>query len=94
MIVGLSLETAEQLSGFRNLYLTTDFGYLDLLGSVAGIGLYEDVLRQSEDIDLFGFTCKVLKIDALIKAKEKMNRPKDLETVKQLKVIKSQSDVS
>ncbi len=83
-------ESAKQLSSFRNLYLTTDFGYLDLLGSVAGIGSYEDVIKESEPIELFDFSCQVLKIDALIRAKEEMKRPKDLETVKQLKVIKSQ----
>ncbi len=81
--------SAEKLSKLKNLYLVTDFGSLDFLGQVAGLGSYKDLLPQTIEIELFDRKCKVLDIDALIKAKQQMNRPKDKETIVQLEAIKS-----
>ncbi|MFH1873977.1 MAG: hypothetical protein ABH859_02185 [Pseudomonadota bacterium] len=80
--------SAEKLSKLKNLYLTTDFGSLDLLEQVAGLGPYQNLLPQIIEIELFDHKCKVLNIDALIKAKQQMNRPKDKETIVQLEAIK------
>lgn len=85
----LPLELTDDLcQRLKNLYLTTDLGILDCLGEVAGIGDFDAVLRQSE-LKSFPFgTCFVLKIDALIQAKQAVGRPHDLVAVAQLQAIK------
>lgn len=75
-------------SNYNNLYLITDFGPVDLLGEVSGIGPFEEVAKHAIEIELFGERCRVLNIDALIRSKREMKRPKDKETIIQLKAIK------
>lgn len=81
-------ETPESLARFKNLYLLTDLGIIDLLGEVSNLGKYDDILSHTIEVDLFGYKCKVLDIDTLILSKKEMNRPKDKETIIQLKAIK------
>jgi len=76
------------LAGYKNLYLLTDVGSVDLLGELPKIGNYETLLKHTIEIDLFGNPCRVLNIDTLIKAKRAMDRPKDKETIVQLNAIK------
>jgi predicted nucleotidyltransferase len=75
----------------KNLYLDTDWGQIDCLSEVLGLGNFEQVKQQSESIELDGKTCRILRIDALIIAKRAMGRPKDIETIKQLEVIQRES---
>lgn len=81
-------ETVESLTKFKNLYLSTDFGPIDLLGHVSGLGSYSDLKNHFIEVELFGKKCKVLDIDALISSKREMGRPKDKETIIQLEAIK------
>ncbi len=74
--------------GFKNLYLDTDWGQLDCLGTIAGLGDYQAVKEQSELLELGSGLCRVLSLDGLIKAKEAMGRPRDEECVRQLKAIR------
>jgi|ERR1700722_2629888 hypothetical protein len=85
----LPLELTDELCRrLKNLYLTTDLGILDCLSEVAGIGDFDAVIRESE-LKHFPFgSCYVLKIDALIQAKQTVGRPHDLITVSQLLAIK------
>ena len=80
--------TAEKCTGLQNIYLTTDLGQLDCLGSIKGVGDYEEVLKHSIEIELDIGKCRVLTINALIKAKKAMGRPRDKEAVLQLNAIK------
>lgn len=82
------VESVEELSSFRNLYLETDLGYLDTLSEVKSIGGYEDVFANSVEVKLFGISCRILDIEALIKVKKDMGRTKDKESVIQLKAIR------
>jgi hypothetical protein len=75
----------------KNLYLDTDWGVLDCLGAVTGIGDYDDVLANSEEIELDSGSCRVLTLDALISAKQAMDRPRDRETVLQLQAIRERA---
>lgn len=75
------------LSKFRNLYLITDCGPVDLLSEVSGIGPFDRVRESAIEIELFGKRCRVLDIDALIQSKQEMKRPKDKEVILQLKAI-------
>jgi predicted nucleotidyltransferase len=80
--------TAENASQFRNLYLDTDLGYLDCLSEIQGLGGYDEVAKASQTIEIDGLPLRVLTIDALIAAKEAMNRPRDREAIRQLRAIK------
>jgi len=70
-----------------NFTLTTDLGELDLLGEVSGGGRYEDLLADSETLDLFGVSCRCLGLDALIRVKRAAGRPKDFEAVAELEAL-------
>lgn len=80
--------TPDTCAGLRNVYVDTDWGQLDCLGEVLGVGSYEEVLAQSVEVPLPAGPCRILGIDALIKAKEAMKRPRDREAVLQLRAIR------
>ncbi len=73
---------------FKNLYLDTDLGHLDCLSEIQGLGGYERVKRASVSIEVEGRHFHVLSLDALITAKEALNRPRDREAVRQLKALR------
>jgi len=75
-------------AALRNLYLKTDLGVVDCVSEVAGIGDFETVLGQSVTIELPFGACRILDLDALIRAKQTMNRDHDRIAVKQLNQIK------
>lgn len=80
-------EQAEQ-GGLNNLYLSTDWGQLDCLGEIKGIGGYAECFARSEALDLDGCEIRVLTLDALIEAKRAMGRPRDLHAVLELEAIR------
>jgi hypothetical protein len=83
--------TPEQCASLKNLYLKTDLGVVDCLGEVLGIGSFETVLKHSVEVELPYGNCRIIDIEALIRAKEAMNRDHDRITVKHLKeIIKQQ----
>lgn len=83
------LELTEEICGqFKNLYLDTDIGQLDCLSFIDGLGDYEKVKQASELIRVEDVQLRVLNLDALIKAKKAMNRPRDKEAILQLEAIK------
>lgn len=84
--------TEENCKSLKNLYLETDWGQLDCLGEILGLGNYEEVKRLSQTLELDGSEFRILRIDALITAKKAMGRPKDIETIKQLEVIMKEVD--
>ena len=81
-------ETAGKLASLKNLYLTTDVGYLDFLGSIAGIGSFAEVSRHTISVSIFGIDCNVLDVDSLIKSKKSMGRNKDKQVVLELMALK------
>lgn len=78
--------------GLKNLYLKTDLGVIDCLGEVLGVGNYTAVKRQSVIIEMEFGKCRVLGLDALIKAKRAMNRPRDRQALVQLEAIRKQQN--
>lgn len=83
------LELTEQTCGqFKNLYIDTDIGRLDCLSFIDGIGGYSQAKRESELIEVEEMKVRVLSLNALIKSKKSMNRPRDKEAVLQLEAIK------
>jgi hypothetical protein len=49
---------------------------------------YQDVVAQSVPVDPAGGVCRILSIDALIRAKEAMGRPRDVEAALPLRAIR------
>lgn len=72
----------------RNLYLRTDFGPVDVLSSILGVGDFDSVRAASIQVELFGRSCRVISLDDLIRAKEALGRDKDLLAVKELRAIR------
>jgi len=83
------LKFPEDTANINNFYINTDMGQVDFLNSVTGIGDYEALSKNAIDVPLFGRKCKVISLDDLITAKKQLNRPHDIETVKQLEWIKN-----
>jgi hypothetical protein len=84
--------TPQTCSDLKNLYLDTDLGQLDCLGTITGVGDFEQAKARSVEITLPTGPCRVLSLDALIAAKAAMGRTRDREVVKQLKAIKARQD--
>lgn len=75
-------------TALNHLYLSTDWGALDFLGSITGIGDYARVARDAVEVELFGQTIKAISLDDLITAKEALGRDKDLLAAKELRAIR------
>lgn len=83
-----SLGAAEQFVGYRNLYIVTDEGVLDVLSQVLEVGDYEAAALHAVEMDLGGFRCRVLGLDDLIRCKRALGRPKDLSAANELERVK------
>ena len=73
---------------FKNLYLDTKKGQLDCLSFIDGLGDYNRTKQESELIEVEDMKIWVLSLDALIKSKRALNRPRDKEAILQLESIK------
>jgi hypothetical protein len=81
-------ETFEEPKDFKNIYLLTDLGQLDVLSEIAGIGKYPEVRQRAIEMDLAGTPVWVLDLDTLILAKKAMNTPKDRQVAIELSAIR------
>jgi predicted nucleotidyltransferase len=77
---------------FKNLYLVTDAGPIDLLGEFSGVGDYLEAVKNSEVAELDGKKFRVLTIEALIRAKRAAGRQKDWEAIRQLEALQRARD--
>lgn len=75
------------LKGLKNLYLRTDSIMLDVLGDVAGVGDFAACAKEADWIDFQGLRCRILKLDALIRAKRAAGRNKDLIAIPELEEL-------
>ena len=71
-----------------NFTLTTDLGWIDLLGEIVGGGGYDQLLPHSIEVEAFGVRLKVLDLDTLIRTKRAAGRPKDYEGIAELEVLR------
>lgn len=78
----------------RSLALGSNFtfksaeGDLDLLGWLEPIGDFEAVAKNAERIEHEGVTMRVISLDDLIRIKQHVRRPKDLDMLADLLAIK------
>jgi hypothetical protein len=80
---------AATLRAGLNFTLTTDLGDLDLLGEVTGLGSYDTVKAQAEEIELYQYRVWVLTLAGLIRSKEAAGRPKDLRLLPELQALRA-----
>jgi len=71
----------------KNIYLQTDLGPLDVLGSISGFGDIADIRKNAVCFDLFGRSVLVMSREDLIRSKEALGRPKDLLVAQELRAI-------
>lgn len=77
----------------HNLYLDTDYGPLDCLGVVAGLGDYDQVCHRTVIVEFDFGTVRILDLESLIVAKTVMGRPKDQATIRQLQAIQERRKI-
>ena len=73
-----------------NFTLTTSSGDIDLHGEVTGGGMYDDLLTASEEVPLFGRSCRCATLEALIRMKRAAGRPKDFEALAELEALREE----
>lgn len=73
-----------------NFTLTTNLGWLDLLGEITGGGTFERLCDHAQTVSVFGVDCLVLDLDKLIETKRAAGRPKDLESIAELELLREQ----
>ncbi len=86
--LGLPFSLDEQtVKNGLNFRLTTTLGDLDLFGEMAGVGPYNELLPNSDEVQALGVTFLCVGLDRLIHMKRAARRPKDLEAIAELRVI-------
>ncbi len=86
--------TDELASRLKNLYLQTDWGKLDCLSEVLGIGDYSQVLKSSESRTTAYGELRMLSMEALILAKKAAGRERDQLALRLLRAIKEKTSGS
>jgi|CZKI01.1.fsa_nt_gi hypothetical protein len=71
----------------NNLYLQTDWGIVDILSSVLGLGDFEDLKANAERFEIGGKSCRLISLPELVRAKEAIGSEKDLLAAKELRAI-------
>ena len=79
---------APTISRGLNFTLETTLGDLDLLGEVTGGGQYADLLPHTEEVSLFGSSCRCVTLAKLIDLKRAAGRPKDNEILAELEALR------
>jgi hypothetical protein len=78
----------ETIKAGLNFTLITNLGAIDLLGEIAGGGSYEQLLKSSKPVEVFGLTIRCLGLAKLIETKRAAGRPKDFEAIAELEILK------
>jgi predicted nucleotidyltransferase len=90
---GLPFEwDARTLRGGLNFTLRCDLGNLDLFGEIPGGGHYERLLPHSIEVEVYGLRCRCLDLETLIQVKQAAGRPRDLEAIAELYVIREERE--
>jgi predicted nucleotidyltransferase len=84
----------ETLKRGLNFTLITRLGSIDLLGEVAGGGTYEQLLPHTIVLEISGIPCRCVNLTKLIELKRAAGRPRDLEAIAELEVLRELSEGS
>lgn len=80
----------ETLRAGLNFTLTTSLGDIDLFGEIVGGGDYEQLVDDAVAVQLDGLEFLCLGLQRLIAVKRAAGRPKDLEAIAELEVIRDE----
>ena len=72
----------------------TDAGDLDILGTPSGVGGFDELERNADELDLDGLRVKVAAIDDLIRMKRAAGRRKDLVELEILAALRDEIDAA
>ncbi len=78
---------ASKLYGYKNLYLQTTLGEIDLLSEVDGVGPYSIVKDHAELITLGDTQIPVMSMEDIIQSKGFLGRPKDRQVIAELRLV-------
>jgi hypothetical protein len=78
---------SETIKAGLNFTLTTEIGDVDILGEVAGLGDFDAVKSNADQMNLYGCPVWVLSVSGLIRCKEVAGRPKDLRVLPELHAL-------
>ena len=81
------LTTPPPGESLKNLYLQTDWGVVDILTSISGVGDFAVLKENAEWFEIGGKRCRLISLPDLVRAKEAMGREKDLLAAKELRAI-------
>lgn len=73
--------------GLKNVYLRTDWGVLDCLSEIKGVGDFRAVAQRSLLVELPIGASRILNLEALIESKSALDRPQDKIALIHLKEI-------
>lgn len=71
-----------------NFTFQTDFGDIDLLGELSGVGQFPDVSKEAVLLQIYGIDIRVASLDTLIRSKRAAGRVKDLNALPELEALK------
>lgn len=75
-----------------NFTLITSLGPIDLLGEITGGGTYEQLVPDTVVVTAFGFECRCITLEALIRVKRATGRIKDLEAIAELEALREEGE--
>ena len=78
---------ASQLHGYKNLYLQTTLGEIDLLSEVDGVGPYSIVKDHADLVNIGDLQVPVMSIEDIIQSKGFLGRPKDRQVIAELRLV-------
>ncbi len=79
---------ARTLKAGLNFTFSTDVGDIDLIGELSGIGYYDEVIKLSEETEIYNQKYYVLTLEGLIQNKKAVARKKDLELLTELEALR------
>ena len=79
---------ARSLKSGLNFTLESAAGDIDLLGEVTGIGGYEQVSADAEEIELYGARVRIMSLATLEVSKRAAGRAKDLADLEAIRELK------
>jgi predicted nucleotidyltransferase len=85
------LDTPEPGTPLGNLYLQTDLGPIDFLGSITGVGDFQQVRANAIEVELFAHRVRVIAMADLIRSKRALGREKDRLALKELLAVVEKS---
>ncbi len=81
---------AETVARGLNFTLRTSAGDLDLLGEATGGGTYDALMAHTDVREVFGYRCRFVDLETLIRLKRAAGRPKDIERIAELEALQQE----